>query len=111
MLFMLSLPMNFLRAYLLALRTTIFPKRESVNTKVEDDARALCEERARSLSRHVLGMRWASRTHRTIDMRWGRSGKESRLLPAIATQHLRAVNRQSANSNDCSAEAARELVT
>jgi len=30
---MLSLPLNFLRAYFLALQTNIFLKRESVNTK------------------------------------------------------------------------------
>ena len=38
--FMRSLPLNFLRAYFLALRTNIFLKRESVNTKVEDGKRA-----------------------------------------------------------------------
>jgi hypothetical protein len=31
--FMRSLPLNFLRAYFLALQTNIFLKRESVNTK------------------------------------------------------------------------------
>jgi hypothetical protein len=43
--------LNFLRAYFLALWTNIFLKRESVNTKVEDDARARCEEKTRNLSR------------------------------------------------------------
>jgi hypothetical protein len=61
--------MNFLRAYFLALSTTIFLKRESVNTKVEDDARARCEEKARSLCRHVSGMRSAFRLQRTMTMR------------------------------------------
>jgi hypothetical protein len=40
--------MNFMRAYFLALRATIVLKLESVNTKVEDDARAACEAKARS---------------------------------------------------------------
>jgi hypothetical protein len=60
---------NFVRAYFLALSATIFLKRESVNTKVEDDARARREGKARNLSRHVFGMRWSSRLHRTIGVR------------------------------------------
>jgi hypothetical protein len=43
--FMRSLPLNSLRAYFLALRINIFLKRESVNTKVEDDARARGEKK------------------------------------------------------------------
>jgi hypothetical protein len=50
------------------------------------------------------------RLHRTIAMREGRSGKESRLLSTDAAQHLRAVDRHSAYSNDWSAEAVREPV-
>jgi hypothetical protein len=69
--FMRSLPLNSLRAYFLALRTNIFLKRESVNTKVEDDARARCEEKTRNLSRHVFGMRSALRLQRTMTMRAG----------------------------------------
>jgi hypothetical protein len=37
--------LNSLRAYFLALRINIFLKRESVNTKVEDDARARGEKK------------------------------------------------------------------
>src|SRR3954447_14915690 len=67
--FMRSLPLNSLRAYFLALRTNIFLKRESVNTKVEDDARARCEENTRNLSRHVFGMRAVLRLRRTMPWR------------------------------------------
>jgi hypothetical protein len=47
---MRSLPLNSLRAYFLALRTNIFLKRESVNTKVEDDVRARREQKARRVA-------------------------------------------------------------
>jgi len=66
---MRSLPLNSLRAYFLALRINIFLKRESVNTKVEDDARVRGEKKTRNLSRHVFGMRSASRLQRTMIMR------------------------------------------
>jgi hypothetical protein len=76
--FMRSLPLNFLRAYFLALWTNIFLKRESVNTKVEDDARARCEEKTRNLSRDFFGMRSALRLQRTMAVRRGkiRQGKQ-----------------------------------
>jgi hypothetical protein len=75
---MRSLPLNSLRAYFLALRTNIFLKRESVNTKVEDDARARSEEKTGNLSRHVFGMRSALRLQRTMVVRRGkiRQGKQ-----------------------------------
>jgi hypothetical protein len=57
MLFMLSLPMNFVRAYCLALGTNIFLKRESVNTKVEDRARAAREAARETSSLDAFGMR------------------------------------------------------
>jgi hypothetical protein len=61
--------LNSLRAYFLALWTNIFLKRESVNTKVEDDARARCEEKTRNLSRDFFGMRSALRLQRTMVVR------------------------------------------
>jgi hypothetical protein len=47
--------MNFLRAYLLALRGTIPETGKSVNTKVEDDARKLARSKSESRSRRVRG--------------------------------------------------------